>query len=811
MSTRLQLCFLGLIAFLSLGFKIDETPLEKLLKQLAKITANYPQEKVHLHLDKPYYAIGEDIWIKAYLLTAEKNEASLLSNVLYVDLIDQNNTIKKTAKLEVTDGLANGNISLIDSLQPGNYRIRAYTNYMRNFDNSFFFQKRLIIGNVMEETELVAKKENNTTFDVQFFPEGGNMLVGVRGKIGVKAVSSNGFGANLTGQILNQKKEKVAVFTTERFGIGAFALLPQPGEHYTAVVTLTNGEEKSFKLPEALESGYSFAVNAINDNVSIRVSASKDKMGTKEMFVVAQANGIAYASFSFIPNKQNNMATIPRKDFPTGIVQFTLFDSESRGVAERLIFVNHYNQLKIDISGGLYATTKRKTELDLKVSIADGTPVSGNFSIAITDSAKAPIDEDDQVTILSNILLSSNLKGYIEKPNYYFNNSNADKERQLDQLLLTQGWRRFIWEDIVTEKEPTITFRPELSLEINGKILSEFNKPYPAARVNLFSLTRGLNLKLDTISDANGNFIFDRLDLPDSATVMIQAKTDKGLKGLKVLLNKSPQVRAAPLFGSNINISTYLKSTKARFEELAKLNMISKGILLNTVTISRQRNLPSPLNIKNSANSSGVVDQLVKAEQLEKEYNIFTVFSKIPGVMVKAVKNNRLVFRTRASKSMFSTDLPMLVIADGVQINQLEMPEFIESLNPKDLEGIEVLTSDYNTSILGPDATGGAIYITTKKGSSTIAGATNTAKVKNAGFTTKKEFYIPNYDDPKADKQMLDLRSTIYWNPNVITDDNGLAKFDFFNAGTPGTYQVTLEGLDAFGILGRKIFTYQVK
>ena len=808
MKNLLNTLFFSLIVILCLSFKADETPLEKLLKQLAKITASYPQEKVHLHLDKPYYAIGEDIWLKAYVVTAEKNASSLLSAVLYVDLIDQKNEIIKEVKLEITNGLADGHIHLVDPLISGIYRIRAYTNYMRNYDDGFFFQKSLTIGDVRDKTAITVKKEDKPTFDLKFFPEGGNMIVGIRGKIGVKALSSDGFGANLAGQIINEKKEQVAIFNTEHAGMGAFALLPQQDEKYTAIVTFPNGEEKSFKLPNALESGFSLAINTINENLSVRVGTSKDKIGGKEMFVIAQANGITYASFAFAPNQQNSTASIPLKNFPTGMVQFTLFNDESQAIAERLVFVNHHDQLNIDVSNSANPISKSKTELGLKVTETDGNPIDGDFSIAITDISKVPFEEDDQTTIFSNLLLSSDLKGYIEKPNYYFNNSSPDKERQLDHLLLTQGWRRFVWQDITTGKEPEINFRPELSLEVSGKITNEYDKALPKARINLFSLTPGLILKLDTISDAKGNFVFDRLDLPDSASLMIQAKTIKGLKTINVMLNKSPKVATTPFFGNSINISTYIASTKARFEELDKLNRIDKGILLNTVTISKQRNLTPPLNVKNSANASGSVDQLIKAEQLEKEFNIFTVFSKIPGIMVK---QGKYIFRTRVSRSLTSGNPPMLLIIDGVQINQTDMPDFLGTINPSDVAGIEVLTSDYNVSVLGPDAAGGAVYITTKNGRGAPSAATNTAKIKNAGFLTKKEFYVPNYDDPKVDKKILDLRSTIYWNPKVSTDEKGLAKVNFFNAGTPATYQVTIEGMDSFGNLGRKVYTYEVK
>ena len=141
---------------------------------------------------------------------------------------------------------------------------------------------------------------------------------------------------------------------------------------------------------------------------------------------------------------------------------------------------------------------------------------------------------------------------------------------------------------------------------------------------------------------------------------------------------------------------------------------------------------------------------------------------------------NGMIFRTRASNS-FTNNPPMLLIVDGVQINQSLMPDYILSINPADVEGIEILTSNYNIAVLGPDASAGAIYITTRNGSGKASAATNIARIKNGGFSVAKEFYVPNYDDPKLNKQLLDLRSTIYWNPNVITNTKGEANFNFFN------------------------------
>ncbi|RZK58859.1 MAG: carboxypeptidase regulatory-like domain-containing protein [Pedobacter sp.] len=697
-----------LFAAIAFGFKADETPLEKLLKQLAKITASYPQEKVHLHLDKPYYAIGEDIWLKAYLVTAERNEPSFMSKVLYADLIDEKNEIKKRLTFPVANGFANGNITLIgDSLTSGNYRIRAYSNYMRNFDSAFFFEKQLIIGNVLDS--ITPKiKEKKFELSLQFFPEGGYLVDGIKSKVGVKAVSSSGYGINLSGYIENKNGDKVANFTTEHAGMGMFSFIPSQLDTYTAVVKLQDGTIKSFKLPKTEESGYTLSVTADDENVNIRISASSNLVNGKEVYIIAQANGKTYLSLMSNMDKPSLTASLSLNKFATGITHFTLFNGELKPLAERLVFINHNDDLKINIKESVTGLVKKKTDIEISVSDLNENPIDGNFSIAVIDESKVKADEDDETSILSNLLLTSDLKGFIEKPNYYFNPANTERKRHLDHLLLTQGWSRFKWDDITNSKEPEITFKPEQSLEITGLITSWSKKPLTNAKVSLFASRPGFSLNLDTTSNSKGNFYFDRLDIPDSTTVMIQTKSGKADNNINISLNQRPSVDDSKFLGNSVSILPYLQRTKEMFVELENNNQLSKGILLKTVKITGQRG--------------------------------------------------------------------------------------------------------YFLTVLGDDALNGAVYITTKRGNELDPPlSTNVAKIKNAGYTTKKEFYAPDYDDPKTNQQLLDLRSTIYWNPNVNTDASGKATVSYFNASKPGTYRVTIEGMDAFGNIGRKTYTYEVK
>lgn len=802
---KLKLSLLSVLAIACLSFNYPDDPLEKILKQLAKLTATYPQEKIHLQTDKPYYAAGETIFMKAYLVTAEKNEPSFLSAVLYVELIDAKNNIKKKITLPVDKGTAFGSLNLADSLASGTYRIRAYTNYMRNYDDHFFFQKSFNIGNV-NETGTAKTNEKAQAFDLQFFPEGGTMLNNVRTKVGVKAVAANGFGLNLSGYIENSKKEKVAQFATEHAGMGIFALMPQAGEQYTAVVVNSTGQTKTFELPQAYNSGHALAINMAGDNISIRVASTPDLATGKDLYVIAQANGVVYASFPIKAESANVSVTTRKSTFPTGIVQFTLFDSDSKPIAERLVFVNHQDALKININDIKSAHTKSKTELDFTVSDANENPTDGNFSVAITDMGKVPFDEDQETTILSNLLLTSDLKGYVEKPNYYFNNVTDEKARQLDNLMLTQGWRRFVWKDIQEDKMPVLNYRIEKSLEIGGTIVYDANKkPVPNAKVTLLSTTKNFTMILDTVADANGRFIFDRLDLPDSVTFIMQAKSKNESDNVLIRLNGSPNVSSS-FDGQSFNLTQYLEETRKRYADLKKYNLLDGAIQLNEVNIKAKKS-PIPVNpIRGSKNLAGQADYVITKEKLKYQTSLEQAFLSIPGIMLYGGNYVRSSFRTVSITSALPK--PVMVLLDGVRIGQ----DKIKDIPPGTVEGIEVLSSNYNTVLYGQDGYWGVVLITTKQLDELETVTTfNKIRLSNRGFATVKEFYMPNYDDPKVNKEMEDLRTTVFWQPNLNSDIKGKAKLSYFNAGSPGTYRVIVEGMDAFGNLGRKVYTYEVK
>ncbi|RZL06760.1 MAG: hypothetical protein EOO89_24005, partial [Pedobacter sp.] len=265
---------------------------------------------------------------------------------------------------------------------------------------------------------------------------------------------------------------------------------------------------------------------------------------------------------------------------------------------------------------------------------------------------------------------------------------------------------------------------------------------------------------------------------------------------------------ARKIIEAPFNITTYLANTKAQFKELNKYNLLDKSIRIDEVNIIAKRNNTLPLNFPNSKNAMGTADALIKKDRLEYAPDIFSVFFSAPGLTVR----NNMVYRTsQRSTSITGGNQPVLIILDGVKLPASMASDILVTLNPRNVEGIEILTNQYNLAVLGDEAAGGAVFITSKAYKDRILENSNMVTAKNKGFTLNKEFYFPAYDVIATNRNIQDLRSTIFWGPKVITDTNGQARVNFYNAGAPANYRVVIEGMDVFGNIGRKVYTYEVK
>ncbi|MGY4537158.1 hypothetical protein ACVW0P_001574 [Mucilaginibacter sp. UYNi724] len=875
----------------------DDDWLNNLIANVNKWRDAHPQEKVHLHLDKPFYSIGEDIWFKAYVVNSENDELSTQSNILYVDLVDERDSVHETKVVPLSNGLGNGDFALSDSLvTAGKYHIKAYTRWMQNYSDDFIFNKDIEIGdarvstdvfanakfefeadskvkttitylNVKDKSLMVAKQvnysliskerelskgklttdaegkivleknirkeflndayieteifinkaqsvkrrfaiiNNSGKVDVQFFPEGGRFVNGLRSKVAFKATLPGGYGANVTGYVVDQANKTVAEFETAHAGMGVFPLQPVVGIKYTAVVKDASGKESRYPMPVADDEGYVLAVNNNRaDSVAIIISTSKLLIGKAAALVMQQNNVVKYAIKAKIdqPYVKINVA---KNLFSTGILQVTLLSAEANPLAERLIFIEHNDQLKLNISNNKASYGKReKVQMQLALNDADDVPVQGNLSVAITDAGKVKINEDKQTTIYSNLLLTSDLKGFIEKPNYYFNPANEGRAKYLDYLLLTQGWRRFKWADAKLGKLDGITYQPEKSIGVSGRVTTLGNKVMPNGKLTLYGSTPQGTLLVDTVTDDKGNFVIDGLNFTNNVKFVVRAKNAKGKDRVRIVLNKVP----APKYESyNVvddaaadNFIDYLMSTQKRFDQFPA-GMPGRTTMLKEVTIRDRKTSDNSIKGSSALGLSGA-DRVIKKDRLVAYSSLLQAFYGVAGIEVR----NEIVYRIgRVTSITRPRGEPMTVMLGGMTID----PSTLKDISPLDVEGIELFTSGASTVIYGDAGVWGVIQITMKKGGEMYRlPITYLDKILVRGYSPQREFYSPAYDHPNDRDAETDLRSTIYWQPNVVTDADGKATVSYFTADEPGTYHVVVEGLNLEGKLARKVFDFKV-
>ncbi|MFC3197167.1 TonB-dependent receptor plug domain-containing protein [Parapedobacter deserti] len=869
-----------------------------ILEKLNKYADAYPQEKVYLHLDKPYYTVGDDIWFKGYVTIGPYNNLSGLSKILYVDLINPEEKIVQSIRLPLVAGVTMGDFRLADSLREGNYRIRAYTNWMRNFDNDIFYDRVLPIGNartdhvvtrssfsyenspvhrvstaieftdlkggpladmdvnyqvVMEgrnvsrgrektdeqgriafdfvnkqpfnlktgkveltllspEKQAINKtiplKTTSDTNSIRFFPESGHLVAGHLSKVGFKGMKPEGLGIGVKGYIVDEKGTRVAGFESAHAGMGNFSFIPQKGSSYTAVVTYDDGSKVEQKLPPVASSGYALAVNnELDKQVFVQAYASDDLVSDQEITLLLQRNGaVFYASKSRL-SKNEAVFSVPRENVPAGVVQITLFGPEMRPLAERTIFnVNEASVLPLTV-----ATDKTEYGPKERVAIritsggqADTSRIAA-LSAAVVDLAKVPIDSATREgNIHASLLLSSDIKGYIETPEYYFEEMDVNKRRQLDNVMLTQGWSRINWQDLVAGRTPAITYHPEQDLRISGVVTKRDGKtPVPNATVTILS-TSNFGAVIDTVTGDDGRFSFDRLLFYDNTKFVVQARDERGRKNVDVRLDETPlqQVtrnRNTPDATVNVNqsISTYLKNTQEQFEEMEKYGLKERTILLEEVKVTREAE-KSRVRHSSNLNGPGNADQVITADELMM--GCPTLDMCLQGRLLGVVFRNGVPYSTR------SFNQPMQIVLDGMFMEA----DALSIINPFDVETIEVLRNISNTAIYGMRGGGGVLIITTKRGDSggynrdlyTPGIVTHSPQ----GYYEVREFYAPDYSAP-ADSLagMRYLRTTVHWAPNIVTDKAGDASFEFYTADSPGTYRIVVEGLDVEGRLGRVV------
>jgi hypothetical protein len=775
------------------------------VRALQKWVDSIPQEKVYLHMDKPYYATGDTIWFKGYITTGSRHQLSTLSGAVYVDLINEQNQPVRTLKLPVDTGLVAGSLALEEDIKQGGYTLRAYTQWMRNAGEEYFFYKTFTVGDPDKPAAVPSNKKVITAAlpqtDIQFFAEGGSLVNSLTSRVGFKAVGPDGLGQPVSGTITDNENKVVAQFSTLHAGMGSFLLKPVAGRTYTANIKFTDGTTKIVALPAALTEGYILSVyQSIKDMVTVRIQASTALQNTTVNLLVHSGGELIFSEPIQL-NKPITTISLEKGTFPGGIAQFTIFNANNEPLNERIAFIKNtaHLQLAIKTPNAAYKS-KERVRLELSAKQSGGMPTAANFSVAVTDESKVPVDENAESTIFSNILLSSDLKGFIEKPNYYFMNDSSNIAKALDDLMLTQGYRRFEWKALLD----TISIKPSFAAErlgtsITGMVRSLSHKKVQNAVVMLVSLNAKINKT--TVTDAKGRFKFDNLIFADSAKFAVQARTAD---------NKESIISIDSILAPGINIKQNLAEVNIIKATLKKAIAEGKppkltGRVLKQVNIKAKK-IVADENIMAqgmfSLPSDESADKVIRPDPAMHANVMLLIRNNIAGVIWKpdgSIESTRqdgvIELLVNGGAGYAGGDIEDIPIEDVVKVQIIKNNEAIKTRLRR-----------------GDSHPAGFVNIITKVPSARKQYNPGIANIQPKGFNKVRQFYAPRYDKSNdSAAQLPDERTTIFWAPYVNTEANGKTTIDFYNADGPGNYRVVVEGINADGELGRQVYRYKVE
>lgn len=800
MTRLLTFLFLGLLLSLSAWVSPPED-IEILLNRFKAYLQANPSEKVYVHTDKPYYAASDTLWMKAYLVDGILHQADSVSRALYVKLTDEkgNEISKKT--IRVAFGHGQGYFVLPDSIPQGTYQLTAFTNWMRNQSDDFYFKKTFPIYRADNKEYGIKSSEG---LDLQFFPEGGNLVNEVVCKVGFKAVSSIGKGTDIEGVIEEIGTGVISEFKSEHLGMGVFNHFPKPNKQYVAKVKY-GGKELAFPLPKAYETGSVLSIgNLLADNIKVTFThhISPEKLASETFHLVIHARGqIRYVGE--LPKEQSKTFYIPRAKLPDeGILHFTLFDKNANPVCERIVF-NRLNQrlgIKIEPSKQDFSP-KEKVELQITTTDTKGAPISANLSLAAISEAQIPDNGLFTDHIVSNLLLTSDLRGTIEQPAYYFDSDNVAAPRHLDLLMMTQGWRRFTWKEVGQEIASKPPYAFEQGLTLNGRINGLKKKKDENPKASFLMSANSGTVFLEAETDNAGEFSITNADFSGIATLTLKsigkssnvANTSLLLQAVSIPDFKTNPIPFSPVSIEKAQIQNYLT-------KVATQRQVQQALLANKSAT------PAPEKSKKSDAGDprrsiyGTPDFTLKMTDAITDGTtdiMQLITGRLPGVNVSG---GRILIR---GVSSFVAGTDPLFMIDGVPVDM----GALASVPPKQVEAIDLLKGSA-ASALGTRGANGVIAILTKRTSNTADQSLASNQVR--GFELVREFYSPQYDSPKRMNNLPDSRSTLYWNPMVQTNANGKATVTFWNSDERTTVRIVAEGATSKGLLGTAKQTYSI-
>lgn len=788
---------------------------EQYMNQAQTFADNYPREKAYLHFDNTSYYVGDTIWFKAYVTLAEKQVFSSISRPLYVELVDQAGHVTDKQIIKLSQGEGSGQFVLPQSMLSGYYEVRAYTRWMLAFSDPQYFSRTLPIYQLSHSDQLERSistyelspsmekrpEETREKLSLRFFPEGGQLVEGVTSQVAFKAENKNEGNLQLSGTLYTKEGQEITSFETLHDGMGAFEYTPSA---LPAIAKVNfQGKKYEFTLPKALPSGYVLKVDNNAGAISVTVSCNAaTPQDTLAVFISHQGRPHAYQLIQCQANEPQQFTVLSRK-LPAGVLQISLLNRAGNTLCDRFVFASPRAPLQISPKGlkEIYAPYA-PIRCELQLNNAIGEPMPGKLSVSIRDAIRSDYMEYDN-NIFTDLLLTSDLKGYIHQPGYYFTESSLRKQKELDILLMVHGWRKYDMTQQIGISPFTPLQLPESQLVLYGQVKSTILKN------KLKDIALSVMVKRDaeiitgqTVTDENGHFSIPLEDFEGSMEAVIQTRKvgKERNKDASILIDRhfSPATRAYgykelhPEWG---NIAHWQQEAE-KFDSLYmdSIRRVDGLYLLDEVEIKSKRRRQST-NMATKINEQSIdayYDIRQAVDQLRDNGKVLTT---IPEVMEKL---NPLFYWDRSNDNCTYRQKPICYIMDNKILSSTEVnmmlteidglasiiiskgtggidDEIIQNSKMSDSNDIDVTELDkYSIFYLIPLPRHDVL-------NKHETAALGTRQTVMQGYTPALEYYSPAYIDKELYMDKADKRRTLYWNPTVQTDENGKAVIECYN------------------------------
>lgn len=847
----------------------SDTIFSRYFRYAQNFADSYPREKVSLHLDNASYYLGDTIWFKAYVVTAEQNLPTTISKPLYVELLDQLGNVVERQIIQLTDGEGTGQIILNNTFFTGYYEMRAYTKWMLAFDNPSCFSRvlpvyrkrlsdeetpRSIATYRMDASMKQRPKDKEKKFTVRFFPEGGQLVKGISSIVAFEATSRDKGAADVEGTVVLPSGEELAHIRSLHDGMGYFEYKP---EEKAGVAKIDyEGSTYQFDLPEALPQGYVLRIDNRREMLDITVARSSQAMkDTLAVFVSSQGRPYKCMTLDF-EDELNCQFRISTKELPPGVQQISLVNLKGETLCERFCYVMPRSSMLLACKTD-HALYRPFEPVTCRIKVRDhlNRPVQANLSVSIRNGVESDFREYDH-SIYTDLLLVSDLKGYIHQPGFYFENQSAERFKMLDVLLLVRGWRKYDLSRLIGKRPFLPRYLPETSLTLYGQVESYFGKALRNVGVSILARRDSVSIAGMTKTDSLGYFSAPVDGFSGSMDALIQTRNE-GKKWnkqavVKLFRNFEPSLRKLDYYELN-----------PEWKETGDLKQ-----LLDTLDIAYKDSVFGPdhhLLDEVVVNAKRLNLLLKQTERFEKEilgyYNITQVVDKMRDkgeavynlpMLLKELNPN---FRLSDSLSLHYNNSRVLFIVNGGVLSYGKTDYVLD----KDVDAIKSIMLYYDQAggesvfvmnkqsnrvtkftannfwsgrwqdgdlselplqdAIGADSGPDALWgekdrKTMKKGplqkSSVVVcsittiddwdpNKTNKARrgIRHTyiqGYNEPLEFYSPAYPDG-APLYTEDSRRTLYWNPNVKTNEKGEAVIRCYNSDNSAPLIINVETL----------------